>query len=518
VSTGAGYVTHAAQIFAGVVARQPAAVALRWADGREVSYEQLDRGANRLMGELLRAGVGKRQTVAIATDKCDVAYAAILACLKIGAPYFMVDPASPVPRARAIVEQCVPAYAVVGARAPAVFECPTHRISPEGRLESLEEYPEQPPDVAAAIDGSDPAYIMFTSGSTGTPKGATMSQANLVNFIGWARTQYHIGPEDVVTNVNPLYFDNSVFDIYSSLFSGATLAPFGAVELSEPAALLAAFDRLGCTLYFSVPSLLVYFQRLKLIGPGSFTTMRRIVFGGEGYPKPMLQRLFAAIGDRVELHNVYGPTECTCICSSYRITAADFADLDGYPPLGQLVPNFSHVIADEQGRAVPPGTVGELYLGGPCVGLGYYAAPGQTAAAFVQNPCHARFHDRMYRTGDLVRLNADDGKLHFVGRVDSQIKLQGYRIELGEIEHAMQRLAGVDEAAAIFTNDGTIARITGVAAGSAILADAMRRDLAALLPRYMIPERIVVVQGLPKNANGKIDRSALTSAIRRGEL
>jgi D-alanine--poly(phosphoribitol) ligase subunit 1 len=518
VSVETGYLTHAAQIFAGVAARQPAAVALRWANGREVSYAQLDRGATRLAGALAAARVGKRQTVAIATDKCDVAYAAMLACLKIGAPYFMVDPASPAARARAIVEQCAPAYAVVGAGAPEVFDCPTHRIASGGQVESLEALPEARHVEAEAIDGSDPAYIMFTSGSTGTPKGATISQTNLVNFIAWARTQYDIEPHDVVTNVNPLYFDNSVFDVYSSLFSGATLAPFGTADLSEPAALLAAFDRLGCTLYFSVPSLLVYLQRLKLIGPGSFKTMRRIVFGGEGYPKPMLQRLFAAIGDRVELHNVYGPTECTCICSSYRITAADFADLDGYPPLGRLIANFSYVIADDEGHPVPAGTVGELYLGGPCVGLGYYASPGQTAAAFVQNPAHTRFHDRMYRTGDLVRLDPADGKLHFAGRADSQIKLQGYRIELGEIEHAMQRLAGVQEAAAIFTNDGTIARITGVAAGAEVVADAMRRDLATLLPRYMIPDRIVVIDGLPKNANGKIDRPALKSAIQRGEL
>lgn len=520
MTAGSHYAVHAAQVFAGVVGSNPKGVALRWTDDRVTTYAELDRLSNQIATLLLNGGIQKRDTVGIAMEKGVTAYAAILACLKIGAAYFCLDPASPAARARAIVNQCAPAYAFVGHQSVDVFECPKQRLD-EGaaHVKWLEGIPSSAIALRWTIDGSDPAYVMFTSGSTGTPKGATISQNNLVNFIRWAQTQYSVGPGELVTNLNPLFFDNSVFDIYSSLFSGATLVPFTSAQLAEPAETLATIDRLGCTLFFSVPSLLIYFQRLKLIGPDSFRTMKRIVFGGEGYPKPMLQKLHDAVGHRVELHNVYGPTECTCICSSYRISETDFADLKGYPPLGQLIPNFSYAILGDNGEPVPAGAIGELYLGGPCVGLGYYAAPEQTSAAFVQNPTHRRFIDRMYRTGDLVRLEPADGKLHFVARADTQIKLQGYRIELGEIEHAMQTVAGVDEAVAVFTTDETSARITGIVSASQdVTAGAVRQALPALLPRYMIPDRVVVMRELPKNANGKVDRKTLAAAVSRGEI
>jgi D-alanine--poly(phosphoribitol) ligase subunit 1 len=323
----------------------------------------------------------------------------------------------------------------------------------------------------------------------------------------------------VFTNLNPLFFDNSVFDVYASLFAGAALVPFTAETLSRPQEAVARVGEMGCTIYFSVPSLLAYFQALKLIDGQVFPRLRLLAFGGEGYPKPMLARLHESIGSRVELLNVYGPTECTCICSVYRICADDFQDLRGYPPLGALIPNFSHVIIDDRGTAVTDGEIGELCLGGPCVGLGYYADPAQSRRVFVQNPTHDRFFDRVYRTGDLVRRDPADGHLYFVGRADTQIKRQGYRIELGEIEHALTALPGVDEAAVVYVTAGGTSRIVAVAASrGGVDAAALRAELAVALPRYMLPERVVVVGTLMKNANGKIDRSGIESAIARGEL
>ena len=519
MSVTGGYTRHAAARFAQVVGRQAGSPALLWADGA-VSYGELDRLSNQVARQLLDSGVRKRQPVAIAIDKCTFAYAAILGCLKVGAPYFVVDPASPQVRAEAIVRQCQPRFAFAGAELAAVFDCPVQTIPPGGSEDPplRPSIPDGPIELPWHIDGSDPAYVMFTSCSTGVPKGATISHANLMELIRWAPWQYGIGPGEVVTNVNPLFFDNSVFDIYSSLFSGAALAPITGAQLKDPGAVLSLFDRLGCTVYFSVPSLLIYLQRLKLITPQSFRTLKRIIFGGEGYPIPMLRQLFSDVGDRIELHNVYGPTECTCICSSYRITAADLDQSTLYPPLGTLIPHFSELIADESGTPVQAGESGELYLGGPAVGLGYYGAPEQSATAFVQNPTHERFADRMYRTGDLVR-RAEDGKLHFVGRSDMQIKLQGYRIELGEIEHALQAVEGVTEAVAVFSSDGVIGRIVGVVAMATPLPPAaIRRAVEQRLPKYMVPERVRVVSELPKNANGKVDRKSLRAAVERGEL
>ena len=342
-----------------------------------------------------------------------------------------------------------------------------------------------------------------------------MSHANLVSFIQWARLEYSITPEDVFTNVNPLYFDNSVFDFYASIMNGAALVPFDAATMRDPYEVLRRIDELKCTIYFSVPSLLIYFQTLKMITPAAFADVRTIIFGGEGYPKTKLKELFDCFHARAELVNVYGPTECTCICSAYRVTKDDFENLDGYPPLGGPIPNFSFSILNEQNQAAALDEVGELCLGGPCVGLGYFNDSALTEEAFRQNPLNSYYHERIYRTGDLVRLSKADGKVHFVGRKDSQIKHQGFRIELGEIEHALCRIAGVDEAAAIHTaRDGVSQIVAVVAAHNGLTAAAIRKEVSSIVPAYMVPSRVELLVRLPRNENGKIDRNLLNNLYR----
>jgi D-alanine--poly(phosphoribitol) ligase subunit 1 len=507
------YYTDAAQIFGDVSRRFAARRALIWDANVATSYEQLDRRSNQIARLFLARGVKKRDPICLCVEKSEQAYASIVASLKIGSPYFVVDPANPAPRTRSMLQSCQPVLAVVESSVDrSVFECPTIAADADVRESS------EAVSLDWSIDGSDPAYIMFTSGSTGTPKGVTISQSNLVNFIAWSRHQLGTTPDDVFTGVNPLFFDNSVFDTYASLFAGAALVPFGADTMREPARILSRIEAFDATIYFSVPSLLVYLQTLKLITPRSFPRLKKILFGGEGYPKPMLARLLQAVGDRIALYNVYGPTECTCICTVYQVSAADVADAIGYAPLGRLIPGFSGVIVDGEGRAVENGEIGELCLGGPCVGLGYYNDPAQTAAAFVQNPTHDRFADRVYRTGDLVRRNPNDGHLYFRGRADSQIKHQGYRIELGEIEHALASVSGVDEAVAVYAANGAIGHIVGVVASRCGVAPATVKQAVQLtLPKYMVPERVVVVEQLLKNANGKIDRAAIRASVERRE-
>ena len=508
------YYAHAAQIFADVARAHSGRRALVWSSSDATSYQQLDRVSNQIARRLLAEGVRKRNPVCLCLEKSLAAYASILACLKIGSPYFVVDPSNPRPRTETILDRCQPAAAVVGPSVDrSMFQCPVVLMDEAGEA-AIVRTPNSAVELPWEIDGSDPAYIMFTSGSTGAPKGVTISHSNLVNFIAWSQQQFHTRPDDVFTNVNPLFFDNSVFDIYSSLFAGAALVPFTAATMRDPQAIVSRIEALGCTVYFSVPSLLVYLQTMKLVSRDSFPSLEKIIFGGEGYPKAMLARLFDAVGDRVGLFNVYGPTECTCICSVYPISARDFVDLKGYAPLGCLIDNFSYVIVDDANRPVGPGETGELCLGGPCVGLGYYADPELTAKVFVQNPTHDRFFDRMYKTGDLVRYDAGDGYIHFVGRADSQIKHQGYRIELGEIEHALTSLDGVDEAAAVYLPTATGGRIVAVVASKQSFAPgAVRKALLQTLPRYMVPEKVMVVAQLLKNANGKIDRKAIAASL-----
>jgi len=513
------YVTDVAQIFSDVVRRHPGRPALVWSPAQATTYQRLDQVSNQMARLLLARGVRKRDPICICLEKQLVTYACILACLKVGLPYFFVDPANPKARTRTMIDRCRPVLAFVAPSADVdVFDCPAMAVDERGAPSLLESLSAEPVTLDWSIDGSDPAYIMFTSGSTGTPKGVTISQSNLVNFIFWSQDQFGTTPADVFTNLNPLFFDNSVFDIYGSLFAGASLVPFTAATLRDPQAIVARIEALECTVYFSVPSLLVYLQTMKLLTPGAVPSLKKIIFGGEGYPKPMLAKLFQALGDRAALYNVYGPTECTCICSVYRVGAADFADMTGYAPLGRLIANFSHVIVDEHEAWVAPGGIGELCLGGPCVGLGYYADPALSASVFVQNPTHRDFYDRVYKTGDFVRVDPGDGQIYFVGRADTQIKHQGYRIELGEIEHALACVDGVDEAAAVYLSDGTRGRIVGIVASRCNLAPAtVKKALLETLPRFMVPEKVVVVAGLPKNPNGKIDRKAITATLEDAE-
>ena len=221
-----------------------------------------------------------------------------------------------------------------------------------------------------------------------------------------------------------------------------------------------------------------------------------------------LKQLFDLFGHRITLYNVYGPTECTCICSSYIISEADFESMNELAPLGNMAPNFGYSILpiDESNS-----NFGELALIGPCVGLGYYNDSERTNQSFVQNPS-SRFRQLMYKTGDVVE-RAANGHLHFRGRVDNQVKHMGYRIELEEVEAAFSTLAYIDEVGVVYEKMsaelGQIKAFVSISSGD-IPNSKIMSDVKNLLPPYMVPRVVTILDGLPKNANGKIDRKQLS--------
>lgn len=478
----------------------------------ETSYRELGLLAEHIAKILCAKGLHQGQVAAFFHDKSPEAFAAMLACLRLGIIYTNLDPDSPWERVRKILTNCKPNLIVNAFDSlPFANELRDAGIDNILHLSNLSapngvalEFPE-----VNTVAGGTPAYIMFTSGSTGTPKGAVMSHANLLWFVQWAQDRFGISQDDVISNVNPIYFDNSVFDFYSAIFAGATLVPFNTQQVKDGRLLLQLISKTKCTIWFSVPSLLVYLLTTRALTKEHFPNIRKIIFGGEGFPKPKLRELFELFGARAQLENVYGPTECTCICSAKTIHTDDFLDMQGFAPLGRLSQNFDYEIVP-QDATVPD--FGELFLRGPQVGLGYYDDQQRTRAAFTQNPIHDRYADVGYKTGDLVHRDTQ-GSLHFKGRVDFQIKHMGYRVELEEIEAALNTLDGVSECAVVHQQmDGGIGKIIAFVSGTELLSTNILLELNRILPLYMLPKRVEVVSVLPKNANGKIDRVKLLEA------
>lgn len=503
--------------YADVAKRHGARVALRLADGSTARHAQLDAMSNRIARHLqLRRGVRRGDVVALIHDKSAAGYAAMMACLKLGAIYVNLDETNPPQRLRRILDTARPVL-ILCATVPAsdasilsvISQAPLVVLEGQGAADWPSES-DAAPDAMDAVTGTDPAYLMYTSGSTGTPKGAVIAHGAVLRFVQWIAQRFDITPDDVFSGLNPAYFDNSVFDFYGALFTGASLAAVNRSTAKDAQAMVRRLEQAGCTVWFSVPSMLIYANTMKALQPNSLPSLRFFVFGGEGFPKGELAKLFGRYGQRIGFVNVYGPTECTCICSAHGVTDADLQDLDKLAPLGRLNPHFFGLVLGEDARPVSAGEVGELWLGGPQVGLGYHNDPERTAAAFVPNPLQPGDPQRLYRTGDLVRIN-DRGLYEFVGRRDNQVKHMGYRIELEEIEAALCALPYVSQAGVIYRRvRAEFGQIEAFIAGDAPVDEArVREDLRSTLPDYMIPRRVVCLMELPKNRNGKVDRNAL---------
>ncbi len=487
--------------------------ALIFSDKQQVTFGELETISNRLTGYLAAHGVRTGSIVALFHDKSTTAYAANLACLKLGAVYVSLDPNSPIERLSKIISSCQPTMVLMGRLQPEqggyLNGYPVHPIGDTQFLKDLSKYGSDTPTVFPPVNGNDPAYLMFTSGSTGFPKGVVIPHSAVINFIYWSRNTFSITPQDTLTGINPPYFDNSIFDFYASLFNGASLAPIADQILKTPLHMVEAIQQLGCSIWFSVPSLFVFTLKMRALKQDDLPKLRLVVFGGEGFPKAPLRQLYTLLGEHTKFINVYGPSECTCICSSYQVSAADMESSE-LLPLGTIADNFSFNILDKDDKQVLDGAIGELCLKGPQLGLGYYNNKEQTKKSFTIDPLIDEFPDRIYRTGDLVSYEKEPQLLWFAGRMDNQIKRMGYRIELEEIEASLGGLPYIDEAICVYlqldkeTSGKIIARVSPECDEQQVLD-----DLRHYLPLYMLPNIVRSTTVLPKNPNGKVDRNAI---------
>ncbi|MEV6839751.1 amino acid adenylation domain-containing protein [Streptomyces sp. NPDC051133] len=498
-----GTETTAVALFEQHAAHRPDAVALEFAAER-VSYGQLNAWASRIARGLSDAGTGGQTMVGIMAHPGPEMVAATIAVLKSGAAYVPLDPCYPRDRlAFLVADSGITSLLVQEDLSESAAGLPVPTVTVPGRPEAGE--PVEPP-MSTTAEPDDLAYVIYTSGTTGNPKGVEVTHGNLANTLQVIREHSGYGAQDVGLLKYSFSFDSSVIEMFAPLTSGARLVIAAADERKDPFRLAELIGAHGVTQLDSVPLLLAQI----LEAPGvteSCASLRVVVSGGDVLRPEMVKRFFELLPNAT-LQNHYGPTETT---NDSTIWYVDPAAADESVPIGRPVRNTFVYLLDEQRDPVPPGAVGEIYIGGAGIARGYRNQPGLTAERFLPDP-FTPGSPRMYRTGDLGRFR-DDGALEFQGRADRQVSMRGFRVEPEEIEAALMKdptvALAVVTAGASAADQRLVAYVTAADAERAPDPTALRAHMADLLPAHLVPTHYVVLADLPLNANGKVDYRAL---------
>ncbi|WP_316573505.1 non-ribosomal peptide synthetase [Nocardia canadensis] len=496
------------------VQAHPDATALVY-EGTELTYRQFDERVNALARLLIQAGVGPEGLVGLAIRRSPELVVAMYAVLTAGGAYVPLDPDHPAERIAYILDTARPA-AVLSAEAMPV---------PEGtellRLDELDTRgvpvdPVRPAELRAPLRADHPAYVIFTSGSTGKPKGVAISHAAIHNQLVWMLAKYPLALGDVYLQKTATTFDVSLWGYFMPLRVGATLVLATPDGHRDPAYLIDLIARHHVTVTDFVPSMLTVFAAQAAsdggpaVGgsaPAALASLREVFVIGEALPPETVDAMAEVSSAR--LHNLYGPTE-----AAVSVTYWPARPGERTVPIGLPQWNTRVYVLDSRLRPVPPGIAGELYLAGDQLARGYVARPGLTADRFVADPFDAG--ERMYRTGDLVvwrrPTTTAPHRLDYLGRIDFQVKFRGQRIELGEIETALLAHETVSQAVALVAptelGDQLVAYVVP-APGQAADPDRLRTVASKTLPAYMVPASVTVLDALPLNASGKLDRKAL---------
>jgi amino acid adenylation domain-containing protein len=482
-----------------------------WLDGETVSYARLFSDASALAERILDS-TDKGARIGLLAQRSYPAYVGILACILSNRPYVPVNMKFPLERQISIASIARCALLITdrysAARGPDLIRA----IGPALREIAMPEVRDADTHrTSFAGDGPDFAYIMFTSGTTGVPKGVAVRRENLSAYLSAIEKIAPIAPETRCTQLFDLSFDLSVHDVFQTWASGGCLYIANNDEMMDPVGFA---KRHALQAWFSVPSVVAMAQRFRRLQPDILPDMRTSLFCGEPLPVS-IAKAWAKAAPNSRIWNLYGPTEATIAITAEEYDPASSSDQGpATVPLGRAFSGSAALIVSDDGRQ---SEIGELWLGGAQISSGYINNEGENDAKFVTRTFADQPYRRWYRTGDLVRRDEHHG-LVFQGRMDGQAKIQGYRVELLEIEEALRQASGSAEVAAVLwpvsaagAAEGVVGFVCAAAKTEREMLDACRESL----PVYAAPKKIIVIDSLPLNANGKVDRNALRDTYLR---
>jgi amino acid adenylation domain-containing protein len=507
------------QLFAAQVRKTPDRCAVVFGE-QSLTYEQLNARANRVAHHLCEMGIGPEKIVALLGRRSIDLLSAIIGVMKAGAAYLPLGPNDPGKRHRQIMGRSNCAVALVTDEFMTGLQEAGEALHPAQRpgFVSLDELlkrkgNEEDPPVRGGPENL--AYVIYTSGSTGAPKGAMIEHRGMLNHLFVKIRDLELTEKDAVAETASQCFDISVWQFLAALLSGGRVHIFSDEIASDASRLLAEVAREGITIIETVPSLLrAMIENASPLGLDSLdlSLLRWMIVTGEALPSE-------ACGQWLDLHpnvpllNAYGPTECSDDVTHYAINCK-LPSETVHAPIGTPVANTQLYVLDAHLQPQPVRVSGELYVGGVGVGRGYLNDPERTAQAFLPNPFSTEPGARCYRTGDLAR-HQNHGELECLGRIDQQIKIRGFRVELGEIEAALKQHPGVKESVVVAQGDDSgqkrlVAYIVAKADYRPDLAE-LQSFIKERVSPYMVPSAFMMLDAMPLNSNGKIDRQALSA-------
>ncbi|MGC5382408.1 amino acid adenylation domain-containing protein [Micromonospora sp. DT68] len=504
------------EIFQDRAREAPERIALTTTD-ESVSYGDLDARSDRLADHLAELGVGPDVLVGLCVRRSPEAIVGMLGILKAGGAYVPIDPSYPAERIDYLLSDCGSPIVVaarntagvIGDRHPSVVWIDSDEVTSGPGAVRLD--PSGHPPASA----DNLAYVIYTSGSTGTPKGVTVEHRNVVRLFEQTDPWFAFDDHDTWSLFHSISFDFSVWEIWGALLHGGRLVLMPEASTRSPSLLVSLLRSERVTVLNQTPS--AFHQLLFSASQGADTaglSLRLVIFGGERLEPRQLAPWIERHGDeRPQLVNMYGITETTVHCTYRRITGADL-DTTGVSVIGVPIPDLRVHVLDDDGRPVPEGKPGEMYIAGGGVARGYLNRPQLTAQRFVSSMAELG-EQRLYRTGD-VGVRLPGGELAYLGRVDDQLKIRGYRIEPGEIEQCLAQVPGVGRAVVVARDFGQgdvrlVAHLLPAGGTDADdgLAAAAERHAVRSLPRHLRPSLYKVVTEIPMTLQGKVDRDAL---------